>query len=535
MSSVNKKESNRTYTHGGAPTTTINSEEQLCRAVMSCLLWEDTHYESGESIADRIKNLIPKVEPLRVAQIAIDARTLMHLRHVPLLIAREMARLDTHKHLVSRLLPEIIQRPDEITEFMAIYWADKKQPLSAQVKKGLATAFPKFNEYSLGKYNQDGKVTLRDVLFLVCPISRDAEQRATWEKLAEKTLRAPENTWEVEISAKGNNKDSWEKLLQSNSLGAMALIRNLRNMSEVRVNQKLVKEALLKSDVSKVLPFRFLAAAQHAPGFESELEMAMLKCLADKEKLPGKTIVIVDVSGSMYGAKISEKSTMDRAKAACALAVLARELCENVAIYATAGNDGTKIHQTKLVPARHGFALSDAIYGLCHPLGGGGIFLQQVMDYVKEKESSADRIIVITDEQDCSGMTDAPSRANAFGTHNYIVNVNTYKNGIGYGKWTHINGWSEAILDYIRLSEEGFRPKEISQALIVEKIRQQNIPVGAEKGIKKNAQKRKFKKANRDTGKNVSRDGGVRKKLQSAALPVRSSSSRLGSPKRKSR
>jgi hypothetical protein len=30
------------------------------------------------------------------------------------------------------------------------------------------------------------------------------------------------------------------------------------------------------------------------------------------------------------------------------------------------------------------------------------------------------------------------------------VNVSTNKNGVGYGAWNHIDGWSEAVVDYIR-------------------------------------------------------------------------------------
>jgi 60 kDa SS-A/Ro ribonucleoprotein len=158
----------------------------------------------------------------------------------------------------------------------------------------------------------------------------------------------------------------------------------------------------------------------------------------------------------MYGTKISQKSEMDRADAACALAMLARELCENPIIYATAGNDSTRIHATALVPARRGFALAQAIHEMCSPLGGGGIFLKQVIDFVKAKERSVDRIIVVTDEQDCDDNK-SPDLADAFGTHNYLINVNTYENGIAYGKkWIHINGWSEAVLDYIRVYEEGY-------------------------------------------------------------------------------
>lgn len=482
MASINKKVHVQTvYTHGGAKTFEANSEEKLYRSVMTCLLWEDTHYESGETIAQRIAELVPKVDPIRVAQIAIDARNLMNLRHVPLLLAIEMAKHDSHKFLVSKLLNEIIQRPDELSETLAIYWKEKKVPISSQIKKGLAKAFKKFNEYSLAKYNGgDSKIRLKDVLFLVRPKSNTVEQKVLWEKLADDKLKTPD-TWEVILSSnKYSKKEAWEKVIdlwiedENKTMKVknhFAIIRNLRNVVETGVSQQHIdklKRALCDDSWtnSKILPFRFLFAALHAPKFESELEQALFKSLEKVEKLKGKTILIVDVSGSMYSSKISEKSEVDRGKAACALAVVVRECCENAVIYATAGNDGTRIHKSQLVPSRRGFALSDAIYKLCGPLGGGGIFLTQVMDYVKNAEKSADRIIVITDEQDCSGQNDAPSKADAFGTHNYIINVNTYEHGIGSDKkWVKINGWSEAVLDFIRIAEEGYNQSKLSDCL----------------------------------------------------------------------
>jgi hypothetical protein len=30
------------------------------------------------------------------------------------------------------------------------------------------------------------------------------------------------------------------------------------------------------------------------------------------------------------------------------------------------------------------------------------------------------------------------------------VNATSFKNGVGYGKWTHIDGWSESVIEYIR-------------------------------------------------------------------------------------
>jgi len=89
------------FTHEGARAYNTTAEQELRRSVMACLLWEDTFYESGEDIAARIAGLVKKVAPEKVAQIAIEARGPMKLRHVPLLLVVEMAKLETHRHLVA--------------------------------------------------------------------------------------------------------------------------------------------------------------------------------------------------------------------------------------------------------------------------------------------------------------------------------------------------------------------------------------------------------------------------------------------------
>jgi hypothetical protein len=35
-----------------------------------------------------------------------------------------------------------------------------------------------------------------------------------------------------------------------------------------------------------------------------------------------------------------------------------------------------------------------------------------------------------------------------------MINVASYKNGVGYSKWTHIDGWSESVIEYIRALEQ---------------------------------------------------------------------------------
>ena len=55
---------------------------------------------------------------------------------------------------------------------------------------------------------------------------------------------------------------------------------------------------------------------------------------------------------------------------------------------------------------------------------------------------------MLTDEQDCDTKL-KPESANAFGKQNYLVNVASAKNGIGYRKWLLIDGWSDKVIDYI--------------------------------------------------------------------------------------
>jgi len=418
----------RPRTHEGAPAVAVTPELALRRSVLACMLWETEFYEDGVAIAGRIRELVPKVLPAKVAALAVEARSVMKLRHVPLLLVREMARHATHRALVAETLAQVIQRADELAEFVAIYWADGRAPLSGQVKKGLAAAFPRFDEYALAKYDRAGVVRLRDVLFLCHAKPRDAEQAAVWKRLVDGELATPD-TWEVALSSGGDKLSHWERLLAENKLGSLALLRNLRNMQDAGVREELVLSALAAMKTERVLPFRFLAAARYAQQWEEALEAAMFRCVADRERLSGHTVLLVDVSGSMI-APLSRRSEMQRVDAAYGLAVLLREIAEKVTVY-------TFSHGAVRVPSRRGFALRDAMEA-SQPHGGTN--LGASLDAVKEKY---DRIIVITDEQSHDRVPAPKGRG-------YVINVASAKNGVGYGKWSHIDGWSEAVIEYIR-------------------------------------------------------------------------------------
>ena len=445
---LNVFKQNKPRTHEGAPARVITPEQALRRSVLSCMLWEGEFYEDGVQIAGRIQELVPQVGAERVAALAVEARERMKLRHAPLLLVREMARHSTHRTLVAETLERVIQRADELSEFVAIYWAGGRQPLSAQVKKGLAAAFGKFDEYALAKYDRAGAVRLRDVLFLCHARPVDEAQAALWKRLAQNELATPD-TWEVALSGAGRDEGIdkravWERLLSERKLGALALLRNLRNLQTAGVSEELVLAALAALKTDRVLPFRFLAAARHAPQWEQALEQAMYRSIEGRvgegrsARLPGHTVLLVDVSGSM-ASPISYRAEMQRSDAAYGLAILLREITEKVTIY-------TFSETAKRVPARRGMALRDALDD--NQAHGGtylGVSLKQVESEVRD---GYDRLIVITDEQS-HDQVPAPAGKG------YVINVASAQNGVGYGPWTHIDGWSEAVIDYVAALETG--------------------------------------------------------------------------------
>lgn len=439
MATVNQQRTRtRPTTHEGGFARHTNPEQQLRRTVLACLLWEDNFYESGVDVADRIRTLAHTVDPETVAALAIEARERFHLRHVPLLLVRELAR--SGGSLVGETLSRVIQRPDEITEFLAIYWMDGKEPISNQVKKGLAEAFHRFDEYQFAKYDRKGReIRLRDVMFLVHPTPQDEEEESLFGRIANDELKTPD-TWEVAMSSGGDPKREWTRLLREQKLGGLALLRNLRNMEQAGVERGQIQHALENHPFPRVLPFRFIAAAKHAPSLEPSLETGMYRALSDMPKLEGKTAFLFDASGSMTWA-LSARGTMTRMDAAAGVAIMLRELCDDVDVIAFGSS-------AALVPSRRGFGLRDAIR---HANVGHATYANEGKKIADKR--GYDRIVVISDMQTHDTLTDPVS-----GVPAYAINVGPYQNGIGYGPWTHIDGWSNAVIDYIREIEDMVDP-----------------------------------------------------------------------------
>lgn len=474
---------------GGKADKHISYYDQLVRSVACSLLWENNFYESGSDSAYRVGELISKCEPKDVANLAVYARNELKLRHAPLFLVKELVTGDSDLDTVTirETLPKIIKRPDELNEFLALYWKDtyptknnkgqeKYAPLAACVKRGLAAAFPNFGAYALAKWDKKGrKVSLADVLKLVHAKPKDEQQNKLWKALLggwckncwcprtshkgrefrgglvckhyeEATLPTPD-TWEVALSTGKDKKATWERLILEGKLGSMALLMNLRNMEKAEVDETIIVNALRKDAANtKALPYRYIAASRHVISsyLYRGISEAMLLALGET-RLNGKTIIVVDVSGSMDH-PLSGGSTMQRIDAATAMAILACEVFPDHKLYtfsdrtvkvSTRGTDkrGLGLYLEKMIVGSQRHACTK---------------LKRSLSEIKRDNPEVHRIIVITDEQSDDGIL-AP-----WGNVAWLNNLGTYEPGLSTdGGWERVSGFSERLFDYISYVETG--------------------------------------------------------------------------------
>ena len=300
-----------TTNHEGSVAWRMTPEWELYTTVVTTMGVEDKFYESGDDRVRRIADLVRKTSPEFVASLAVYTREQMHLRSVPLLLLVELARCHHGDSLVSRAVARTVQRADEISELLMCYqWRTGRKDLerlSSQLRKGLAEAFNKFDEYQFAKYNRkDRKVTLRDALVLVHPKPKDEAQSEIFRRILNDTLTTP-YTWETELSQAGKGhfkseeerdeakKGTWQELVASGRLGYMATLRNLRNMAMLCVDEETTRRVCRilsdKNQVrkSKQLPFRFLSAYMQLLRKLRNRRLMYSRCLASTATICGES------------------------------------------------------------------------------------------------------------------------------------------------------------------------------------------------------------------------------------------------------
>jgi 60 kDa SS-A/Ro ribonucleoprotein len=284
----------------------------------------DKFYESETEQVTRLRELINNLSDKKfIAKALIYARNEFGMRSVTHVGTVELSRVVKKEEWFKNAVVKIVRRADDPLEMLGYFnntYSD--EPIPNNLKKGLALSIEKFNAYQLSKYKGSGKdVKMVDLFNIVHPKPKTSEQELLYKELMTGTL-APAETWETsltqagqkatdELELKSLKAESWKKLIDEKKLGYFALLRNLRNIIEqadIETKTKALEQLVNKNLINKslVLPFRFKTAYDMIDDeypTEKEVLRAITKAmeisLSNCPKFDGKTLVVLDTSGSM--------------------------------------------------------------------------------------------------------------------------------------------------------------------------------------------------------------------------------------------
>lgn len=461
-------------TYEGAPGWAREAKSELFLLAVTSMAGEDTIYESAGERDARLAGLAGRAAVDDVdwlIRLVTWVRDTAHLRSVAVAMAAEgvAARLAAGEHGGNRqLVAAALRRPDEPGELVAYWLARHGRALPKPVKRGTADAVRLlYTERAVAKYDTPtAAVRFGDVLELTHPAPSAAWQgdlfahaisrrhgrgpelpaslpvlRAREQLLAEphdarrdvllasdgvQRLQAAGMTWESVAGWLGGPLDAqvWERLV--GVMGYMALLRNLRNLDQAGVGDDVAQRVsahLADPDEvarSRQLPLRFLSAYRSAPSLRwaPALEAALQLSLRNVPALPGRTLVLIDRSGSMFG-PLSARSKVTAADAAALFgaALAARAQSADLVQFGTG---------SAVVRPRPAESLLRVLEGFGN-LGG-----TETAAAVRRHYRRHDRVLIVTDEQAWGGWRgQEPTAAVPAHVPVYTWNVAGYRFGHG--------------------------------------------------------------------------------------------------------
>lgn len=487
----NKKGATRNFEGGVA--FELEARERLYTKAVTSLIGENKFYQSGKEHDQGIINdiqFVAQTDPEFILKLAAYARNEMYLRSASVMLLVEASMISECKPYIRKWASQIIRRADEPAEVVG-YWISRnkeKAMFPNSLKKGIADALERFDEYQFEKYNRDASVKLRDVLRICHPKPKDEKQDAIYKYIIDGTINqtlmpktAIKNrfvrlddfnneakemvkngsiTWEVAIAKFGNKKEVWEAL----DLPFMAMLRNLRNMVQSGADLKSAIEKLTDRNAvkrSKQFPFRFFSAYRELEKTENTedllaaLSQSIEYSVDNLPMLQGTTLIACDNSESMES-KLSSRGNVTYMDIANLFGALASDFCEKPIV----GAFGTDWARVTLNPRDSIFSKMNKIE--IADTKGWATNGWRVIEQMIANQNFVDRVILLSDMQcyDHSWQTDR-------GVAEYVtkyrskINPNLIVYSVdlaGYGtvqlpsddpKLAKIAGWSDKIFQFI--------------------------------------------------------------------------------------
>ena len=337
-------------------------------SMLNTLKLQSQFYKSDNDQMKELRDLIEKIglrDPKFVAQAIVYSRCLGEgMRSINHLAAALVAPFISGQEYAKRFFGAFdkkgkkggtIFRMDDMSEIKDAWFALGQKGLPASMRKGFASVLENADTYQLAKY----KNTVIDISNLVHPNSKlskaEVEVEFEGQKVKMKALDAimkgiavAADTWETAQSEAGQivakavregkldkqeaekvlaeaKADNWEGLLKDGKLGVLAALRNIRNMMKNPRQEMIEAWCKLITDPAKVrqaliLPIHFDLAYdvvdnefgqnKYANKVRQALQDGYIAALPNlAAAFPGKTLIVVDNSGSMGGFPVSDGKT----------------------------------------------------------------------------------------------------------------------------------------------------------------------------------------------------------------------------------
>lgn len=253
-------------------------------------------------------------DPEATLAFAAELRQVEHIRTTPQVILVRAAQRPDIKGtgLIAKYAPGIIRRADEpsvgLAYQLAVYG---RKGIPMALRKAWKQALERFSPYELAKYRMASRgVKTVDVVNLTHPKSESVDLLVKGE------LTVTDQTWEAIVSKEGSTPEAWGKAIDV--MGHMALLRNVRNLLQKGLHPSMFVEKLVAgAEKGKQLPFRYWAAYQavkRTPGANGQvldaIETCMMRSIGNLPRFRGRTMSLVDNSGSAHGAFTSAMGTV---------------------------------------------------------------------------------------------------------------------------------------------------------------------------------------------------------------------------------
>jgi hypothetical protein len=460
-------------TFEGAPGFARDAKSELFLLAVTNMIGEETFYEGASQRDSRFSALVREVAVADIdwlTRFARWLRTEANMRSASLVLAAEAAKVcvDAGQTGSRTIVNAVLQRADEPGEMISYWHSHYGRRIPKPVKRGVADAAARlYSERNFLKWDSDSRaVRFADVIQLSHVDPRGDWQSALFKyaigrRLGVEDLEVPAQlnmiaanadfkvlrsddidkmiadgelaealveagmTWEQLSSFGPWTADRWEAVIPS--MGLMALTRNLRNFDQAGVSDEVAATVAARlSDPEQVvksrqLPMRFLSAYRAAPSLRwaYPLEKALDHSLSNIPELAGRTLILIDTSGSMNSG-FSKDGTLMRWDAATIFGLALARRCATADVVAFS-NQGMRF---QLQPGESLLKAIDRWKGGGYFMGGG----TNTTGITQAAFDRHDRVVILTDEQ-AGGWGGDPGSVIPKTVPLYTFNLAGYKMG----------------------------------------------------------------------------------------------------------